>query len=118
VPLAEEQAFESDLPRKLAVPPLKGFADFAAELRDGGSVCNLFVRHQDHFPYWLSTVSSQLIGAGGQAPNREAPPTRFLDAKRGCLDAGDIGYSCGVTLYPVQRSLCALAHLVPRSTSL
>jgi hypothetical protein len=51
VSLAKEHAFELDLSRKLAVPAFEGFTDFAARVRDGVLV-NIFVRHEDHFPFW------------------------------------------------------------------
>jgi hypothetical protein len=50
MPLAEEQALEFDLPQKLAVAPFEGFAHRAPRVRGSGSVCDLFVWHEDHFP--------------------------------------------------------------------
>jgi hypothetical protein len=108
MPLAKEQTPEFDFSGKLAMLPFEGFAHLAAGVRDGDSVCDLFIRHEDHFPYWVSTVSSQPIEAARESPNRDAVPTNLCGAKRSCLAAGDIGYSVGASYIPSQmKFMCA-----------
>ena len=50
MPLAKEQTATFDFSRKLAMLPFESVAHLAAGLRDGGSVCDLFIRHEDPFP--------------------------------------------------------------------
>jgi hypothetical protein len=50
MPLAKEQTAKFDFSRKQAMLPVESLAHLAAELRDGGSVCDLFIRHEDPFP--------------------------------------------------------------------
>jgi len=51
MPLAKKQTREFDFSRKLAMLSFEGFAHLAPGGRNGGSVSDVFVWHDNHFPY-------------------------------------------------------------------
>ena len=52
VPPAKKHIRELDLPCKLAVSTFEGFTDLAGQVHDLKLIVGIFLRHEEHFPFW------------------------------------------------------------------